>query len=162
MKVAITGHRPEDLDNIDQVIEKFESVLLSLNPSLVYVGMAAGIDLIAGEICLRNNIPFVACKPWAGHKPRIADKAVYHAVEKGAVEVVNVDVSNNYPGVWVYHNRNKYMVDNAEIVLAVWSGKQTGGTAACVKYANSQKKPLLQLNPGNLETNLLNSQHGLF
>lgn len=162
MRIAITGHRPEDLPNIKGVTEKLESVLFSFNPEMVYVGMAAGVDLIAGEICLRNNIPYAACKPWAGHTPRIADRNLYNRVEAGAAEVHNVDSSQSYPGVWVYHNRNKFMVDRAELVLAVWSGKTNGGTAACVKYAKQKQKSLLQLLPGTLETNMLNSQYGLF
>lgn len=41
------------------------------------------------------------------------------------------------------------MVDNSDLVVAVWSGKQSGGTFACVKYAKQKSKPLLQLNPMN-------------
>jgi uncharacterized phage-like protein YoqJ len=54
--------------------------------------------------------------------------------------VVNVNESIDYPGPKCYHDRNHWMVDNADRVLAYWSGKKSGGTYACVQYAEKQGK----------------------
>jgi uncharacterized phage-like protein YoqJ len=147
MKIAITGHRPEDLPKEEWANQALEDTLLEFRPTCLYVGMAAGVDTTAGEIALANNIPYIACKPWAGHVARIDDRQRYARLVNNAYEVVDVDPSKEYPGAWAYHNRNAYMVDNADFVVAVWSGKQSGGTWACIKYAKRKKKDIYQVNP---------------
>jgi uncharacterized phage-like protein YoqJ len=42
--------------------------------------------------------------------------------------------------------RNKYMVDNCDLLVAVWDGTN-GGTANCVNYANSVKRDLIIIDP---------------
>lgn len=42
--------------------------------------------------------------------------------------------------------RNEYMVDNSDIVIAVWDGTK-GGTYNCVKYAQKLEKKIIQINP---------------
>jgi uncharacterized phage-like protein YoqJ len=42
--------------------------------------------------------------------------------------------------------RNEYMVDNSDIVIAVWDGSK-GGTYNCVKYAEKLGKKIIVINP---------------
>jgi uncharacterized phage-like protein YoqJ len=42
--------------------------------------------------------------------------------------------------------RNEYMVDNSDIVVAVWDGTK-GGTGNCVRYAEKQGKKIIVINP---------------
>lgn len=42
--------------------------------------------------------------------------------------------------------RNEYMVENCDLLIAVWD-KSDGGTANCVKYAKSQRKNIIYINP---------------
>ena len=42
--------------------------------------------------------------------------------------------------------RNEYMVDNSDIVIAVWDGTK-GGTYNCVQYAKKKNKEIIQINP---------------
>lgn len=151
----MTGHRPEDLPNQEWVEAELKRTYLELKPELIYTGMAAGIDLLSAEVAHSLNIPYVATKPWAGHTPRIEDRIRYSTIEENADSVVNVDPSQTYPGVWVYHNRNVYMVDNSDFLIAVWSGKTKGGTYACVKYARQKQKPIYQINPIDMTSNWL-------
>lgn len=41
--------------------------------------------------------------------------------------------------------RNHSMVDMSEVVIAVYNGDETGGTANCVKYARKKDKKILIL-----------------
>ena len=46
--------------------------------------------------------------------------------------------------------RNRYMVDNADKVIAFWSGKRSGGTYSTILYAEKCKKPSLIVNLSQL------------
>lgn len=43
--------------------------------------------------------------------------------------------------------RNEYMVNNSDIIIAVWDGVKRGGTYNCVKYAQKLEKQIIQINP---------------
>ena len=51
--------------------------------------------------------------------------------------------------VRAYQQRNEAMVNNANYVFAVWTGKPVGGTANCIRYALSQGKDVYNLCPLN-------------
>lgn len=143
MKIAITGHRPEDITELEKDVRaKFKQTFEEAKPEAVITGMAAGVDLWAGDEARLLGIPIIAARPWAGHTPREQDAELYAALCDAAHEVVEVDDSDSYPGPWVYHKRNEWMVDNSTHVLAYWSGKEKGGTFACIKYARKVKKPV--------------------
>jgi uncharacterized phage-like protein YoqJ len=48
---------------------------------------------------------------------------------------------------WKMLNRNKWMVDNSDITIAVWNGDESGGTFHCVDYAKKQQKEIINLWP---------------
>ena len=140
MIVAFTGHRPEDSEPEATVRDKVRRTLEQRRPEVVISGMAAGFDLWAADEALGLGIEVVAARPWSTHAPRRNDVELYAKVINHAVTVVSVTETSTYPGPWVYHKRNEWMVDNADEVLAYWSGKKSGGTFACVNYANKKMK----------------------
>lgn len=138
LRLAITGHRPEDLPGKDAhewLVSTLTMVFHELNVSLVIQGMAAGADLCAAEAAIQSEIPFIAVKPWRGHGPRMGDEVIYQRALDCAQDVIEICGLTSFPGASVYHQRNEYMVDNVDAVLGVWNGKFTGGTAACLRYA---------------------------
>ena len=44
------------------------------------------------------------------------------------------------------HKRNRYMVDQADFIIAVWDGRPRG-TGRTVQYAQRQGKPVTIINP---------------
>lgn len=145
--VSITGHRPEAIDDMVWVRAAIKQAYADMQATKVIQGMAAGVDLWSAAEAWNSKIPFVAAKPWAGHTPRIADRKAYEWVVANAVEVVAVSSAEAFPGNFIYHTRNKYMVDNADAVLAVWDGSLRGGTYACFQYAVQQGKPIYRIDP---------------
>lgn len=143
---AITGHRPEKIPDMDRVYHALIVAYQEHGVTRVIQGMAAGVDLTSAKAAYASAIPFVCARPWFGHMPRVTDRKNYEAALKHAAETVAVDPANSYPGAWVYQKRNEWMVDNADIVIAVWDGTK-GGTANCVKYAEKVGKPIVNLAP---------------
>lgn len=47
---------------------------------------------------------------------------------------------------WLMQKRNEYMVDLADVVIAVWDGSNSG-TGNCVKYAQKCGKEIIQIAP---------------
>lgn len=46
--------------------------------------------------------------------------------------------------------RNHYMVDNCDVLIAVWDGTKKGGTYNCIKYAKKLGKRIIYINPANI------------
>lgn len=146
--VAITGHRPEKVGKYEPLVRQALRVAYEdLGAYRVIQGMASGVDLWAASEAFHANIPFVAVRPWAGHKPRRLDKVAYEMAVKHADEVVNVSDAEEYPGPWAYHERNHWMVHRCNILIAVWDGSETGGTYECLTYAEKMKTPVYYINP---------------
>lgn len=143
---AITGHRPEKIANWQYVEYQLALALQDQQIHVMIQGMAAGVDLRSARVAFSLNIPYIAARPWAGHKPRKADEIEYQKVLTHARRVVDVDPSIDYPGAWVYQKRNEWMVDNADMLVAVWDGSG-GGTANCVAYALKREVPIWRIDP---------------
>lgn len=45
--------------------------------------------------------------------------------------------------------RNEYMVDNADLIIAIWDGSKSG-TANCVNYAKKLNKEIIIINPKDI------------
>jgi len=146
--VAITGHRPEKVGKYEPIIRQALRVAYEdLGAYRVIQGMASGVDLWAASEAFHSNVPFIAARPWAGHKPRRLDNVAYAMAMKHAEEVVNVNAAEDYPGPWVYHDRNHWMVDRCNVLVAVWNGSESGGTYECVTYAQKMKTKIYYINP---------------
>jgi uncharacterized phage-like protein YoqJ len=144
--VAITGHRPEKIEDPIDVKVFLRREFERLAPDRVIQGCASGVDLWAGEMAIHMGFDVTSAKPWKGFKPRKADRELYEFVINNSKEVVDVTEYIAYPGPWVYQERNKWMVDNANLVLAVWDGT-AGGTKNCGDYAMKKNIPIIRYHP---------------
>lgn len=153
---AFTGYRPEKFpfgDNeadprCEQLKQKLFCEILRMTREGVSVfmsGMARGVDLWAAEAVLQiqNVKPSQKIELWAivpyDRQPlawSAKERARYQRILEQAahVEYISHDYYNG-----CLQKRNRYMVDHATHLLAVYDG-QPGGTASTVRYA--QKKGL--------------------
>ena len=149
---AFTGHRPKDLPEgfgFRQVGMAIRDFIDSegVPPSDFVTGGALGIDSWAAEYAIERMIPlhlFLPFEPevmarfWrdpavARLQRHIAYATTLHITQRGAYDVR------------AYQKRNEQMVDAADLVLAFWTGKKFGGTANCIRYAESVGKPVVNL-----------------
>lgn len=153
MIVSFTGHRPEEISGYggglcqDWVIQQLNNILYLTKPSLAISGMALGVDQWAAANCTYLNIPWIAAIPFVGQEkvwpPESQDQ--YWRILKNAKEVKIVSEGGYSPEKMQL--RNEWMVDNSDLVIAVWNGVPKGGTANCVRYAELVKKPILRIDP---------------
>lgn len=144
------------------------------------VGGALGVDMVAGLVLCklkedRNNngvrenfareaynntrlgTPYIhLILPCIGYNNRW----IYDRDKKDLARIEGMSHYKSNP-VWVchgdfhigmLHKRNEYMVDYTNLVIAVWDGREKGGTWACLRYARSKHRDILIVNPYTLET----------
>jgi uncharacterized phage-like protein YoqJ len=162
LRVCFTGHRPERIggyDNLEaervikqELTQHVRSIMLSdLSTDVEFItGMAQGFDTIAGEVIvkLKNKYPkrikLIAAIPFVGQQNKWTYEGQKRYIELliQCDNIVWVDETGYAP--WKMHNRNKWMVDHSNEVVALWSGS-SGGTANCIAYANKVGKKATNL-----------------
>lgn len=157
MKMAITGHRPHKLGNdyqlqselIANIKRIIQTQIDTYMPETLITGMALGIDTLFAMMAVENNIPFIAAIPFKGQDSMwpTASKKTYLYLLNQAKEVVVVSEGNFSPEKM--QKRNEWMVDNCDLLIAVWDGS-SGGTANCMKYAVGEGKQIIRINPQRL------------
>jgi uncharacterized phage-like protein YoqJ len=149
MVIAGTGHRPDKLggysdEAFNRLVGIAEEYLTANRPEKVISGMALGWDQALAQACINLDIPFLAALPFKNMEvkwPRESQDKYNRILSHASLSVV---VSEGEYAPWKMQVRNKYMVDNSEMILAMYDGT-SGGTANCINYANSVGKPIVNL-----------------
>lgn len=152
--VAFTGHRPSKLKcgyntsgkEYDIIKQNIKRELNILKPEYCISGMALGIDSIAAEACIELDIPFIAAIPFEGQEkvwPKASQDRYHELLSKA--ESKHVVCEGGYVA-WKLQKRNEWMVDKCNLLLAYWDGSN-GGTANCVRYAESKNKLITIIDP---------------
>ena len=176
VRVAFTGHRPRDMYGYDE--NRTENVMIKRwllstvlkiakkYPNAHFIaGGALGTDTWGAEAVLeaKKHFPDVKLEiavPCLNQESRWnhESKVRYHKILKQADIVTYVsDKPYTYQSM---QKRNEYMVDNAHVIIAVWSGKQRGGTYNCLQYARQVGRTILILNPLNFTTQKIKRKKG--
>lgn len=115
-------------------------------------GGALGVDTWGAEAVLSYkdilpDIRLVIARPFVGQETRWRkeDRDKYTKILDMADEVVTIN-GGSYEA-WKMLSRNKWMVNNSELVIAVFNGVNKGGTYHCISYARKLKKPIYIINP---------------
>lgn len=162
MRISVTGHRPKDLFGYDLrhpgydimknfFYKKFDELALSGKFTAISGG-AQGVDQIfawcavkwqAKNPGLLHNLLAMPCAGQSSKWPLAGQKS-FENLRKRMDEVI---VLQEFYTPDCMDKRNQYMVNNSDIVLAVWTGKAKGGTANCVRYADKVGKNIIVLHP---------------
>lgn len=149
MIIAGTGHRPNKLggygnDVFESLIQLATLALEKYEPARVISGMALGWDQALAQAAINLSVPFDAYVPFTGMDAKwpTSSQQYYLSLLCNAREVVECSP----PGYSAYKMqvRNERMVDDCDLLLALWDGS-TGGTANCLKYAVTQQRPVKNL-----------------
>ena len=100
-------------------------------------GFASGVDLMFADIVaeMKKTYPITleAAIPYPD-RMKTPDETFQRLI--GCCDVVKIHSDHYFKGC--YEVRNRYMVDSAGLVIAVWDGRDSGGTAATVRYAKAR------------------------
>lgn len=176
---CFTGHRPNSLPCkydeshkhcliIKEQLNKQIRLAIESGYTTFLSGMAVGADIWAAEavISLKTEFPqisLVAILPFANQASRWGAnlKARYDEIISNCDDVVSLqqDYSKG-----CMHIRNKELVDRSSRVIAVYDGRETGGTAYTVSLAMKKRLDVFFINsrePEVLTTPFLGSEFNL-
>lgn len=157
MIAGITGHR--ELENIDWVKTKMQELIYELKIIYGYTCLAVGADQLFAELLIVNNIKFTAVIPCTNYEATFEKETLdYFLLSKNMASKL-IELNNNQPSEKAFNEGGKTVVDNSEIIIAVWNGdeaKGLGGTADIVHYAKQLDKKIIHLNPISKTKNLIN------
>ncbi len=144
--VALTGHRtrglrPEATDLIRDAIGR----LTAQHPGALWLaGGATGADMIAtSELLDRGQqvrlilpfVPAIQAQQWSLEQRQVL---LDHVARASGVEVVAEHYS-----VAAYHERNRRLVQQADLLVAFYDGRPTGGTYQTIQAAASRQLPVM-------------------
>lgn len=164
---AITGYRPtrfrfkynennKDCKRLKRRMEEQFSLLYQKGVRHFIVGGALGVDMWAGEILLLmkekeefSEIAITMALPFEGY-----DSNWDQPSRERTTRIQNnakVLVIGTEPGTSSYIKRNHFMVDHADVLLAVYDNdrKIRSGTAMMVRYAERKNRPIILIHPDN-------------
>ena len=163
---AFTGHRPHKFpwhyDEADSRCVALKAALAAQITALTetgvtdfYSGGADGVDCWAALIVLdlRKKNPALNLHlilPHEGQADKWSDSAQerYHSI-LGQADSVDYVSRKYYDGCML--DRNRRLVDSADLLLAVYNGERRGGTAATVRYARKSGHKITILDPVSLK-----------
>ena len=152
-RCCFTGHRPQKLSRpVDDIKVDLENEILAAvrdGYTCFITGMACGTDIWAGNIVLRlkdrfPDLKLIAAVPF----PEVAAcwpdewKQKYHFLLSRAdwVQFICPEYCAE-----AYRLRNRWMVDHASRIIAVYDGKP-GGTENTIRYARQAGITVVTLN----------------
>ena len=163
---AFTGHRPQNLPwqfneadtnclKLKQILNQQISQLAKNGFTDFLSGMALGSDTWAAEavLNLRKKNPalklhcILPCKTQAEKWP-VSEQERYQKILAQADSIFCTS-RNYHPNCML--ERNRFMVEKAHLLLAVYNGQPHSGTAAAVRHAQKLGCDIIIINPISLQ-----------
>ena len=154
--LGVTGHRlnklaPANVCYSDEVLKDLIRLALKklreLEPCQVITRMALGWDCAIAIAALYLEIPIVAAVPFEGQESQWPEQSqvryqkILRKIERNRGEI-NIVSKGAYSAKKMLI-RDEYIVDCSDIILALWDGGQSGGTAHTVRYAQKKRRTII-------------------
>ena len=136
---CVTGHRDipaEETAHVKEALRREIGKAVNDGFTVFLSGFADGVDQYFAEMILelQNKNPDLKL---------IAQPT--HALLDACAEVIVIQEEYR-PNV--YSKRNRYMVEHADRVIAVYDGREKGGTVKTIRYAHQFRKELREIPVG--------------
>ncbi len=154
MVCCVTGHRSqgfpfergllsgEKFNLYINELDKITRELIDKGYNHFITGMAEGadIDFAKSVLCCKEYYDYIKLEAALPLPIEYKGEREY-ILQKSDIKTV---VSTHYFRGCM-QKRNCYMVDKSDLVLAIWNGKESGGTWNTIKYARSKNKEIRYL-----------------
>lgn len=144
---CFTGHRDVPEDRVSYVKNELRREIgeaVADGYEHFISGFAEGVDLLAAEIVLElqkdwPSMTLEAAIPYRGRLEKLKGSAVTAALLHGCSDV-NVYCEDYTTECHTLRNRS--MVDKSGRVIAIYDGREKGGTAQTIRYADALSRDL--------------------
>lgn len=148
MIIAVTGHRPDKLQNeynlkgpvSNWIRTELEKKVNQYRPDTMISRMALGVDTIWALLAIDLGIHLLAVLPFIGQEKKwpVESQNLYHKILAHKNTIVKVVCEPGY-SPWKMQKGNEWMTNECDTLLGVWDGSD-GGTKNCLDYAYSISK----------------------
>lgn len=163
---AFTGHRPSsyrfgydeehpDCSKIKTLMTMQIVTLIENGVTTFLTGMALGADIWGAEIVLAckkrySGLRLIAVIPCETQANRwsVEQRERYFNILSECDETVYI--SRHYTKDCMFR-RNRWLIDHANFVLAIFNGSPKGGTAYTVSYAYAKKRAVIIIDPNTFD-----------
>ena len=152
---CVTGHRSIPSNQTESVRQGLEQVVrqaITDGYNAFISGFADGVDLMFVEIVSQTmqenpRIKLIAAIPYRKRLETLQKRERTKALLEQCAEIY-VAAEEYLPSVYV--KRNHYMVERSDRVIAVFDGRDSGGTVGTIRLAHQMKKELWEIPVGPL------------
>jgi hypothetical protein len=150
MKIGITGHQRRAGLNWSWTTSTIRSELAKRADAAIGLSsLAAGADQVFAQQALDLGMVVWAVLPFEGYERCFAG-ADLSAYQRTLARCRVTQLHGAAMTDAAYYAAGKYIVDEADLLFAVWDGKQSaglGGTGDVVAYAKQTGRKILHLDP---------------
>ena len=152
---CVTGHRDipaEQTSHIKKSLAQEVDRAISGGFTCFISGFADGVDLlfagiVAERIAKNPALKLIAAIPYQKRLDTLRKAERTKALIDLCAEIY-VAAEEYHPSA--YAKRNRYMVERSDRVIAVYDGREKGGTVGTIRLAHTMKKELREIAAGNI------------
>ena len=161
---CVTGHRDipqKEINKVKAALRREVDLAVKEGFTRFMSGFAEGVDQYFAEIVLEKKkknpaLELIAVIPYQKRLDNLMEKRRTYEMLEACADVV-VMQEKYHPSV--YSHRNRYMAEHSDRVIAVYDGREKGGTVRTIRFAHQMKKEFREIPVGGKEENLLISYY---
>ncbi len=152
---SVTGHRnlpQKEIGRVKTALRREIDSAVADGFTRFMSGFADGVDQYIAEIVLEKKktnpaLELIAVVPYQKRLDNLMEKGRTYEMLEACADVV-VMQEKCHPSV--YSHRNRYMVEHSDRVIAVYDGREKGGTVRTIRFAHQMKKELREIPVGEI------------
>lgn len=152
---CVTGHRnlpQNEINKLKTALRREIDLAIADGYTRFMSGFSDGVDQYFSETVLerkkaRPELELVAVIAYQKRLDRLKEKGKTYELLKTCADVV-VMQEEYHPSV--YSKRNRYMVEHSDRVIAVYDGREKGGTVRAIRFAHQMRKELREIPVGEI------------
>ena len=152
---CVTGHRDlpqKEINRVKAAVRKEIERAIADGFTCFMSGFAEGVDQYFAEIVLEMRrlnpaLELVAVIPYQKRLDNLQKKKRTYKMLETCADIIVIR-EEYQPSV--YSHRNRYMVEHSDRVIAVYDGREKGGTVGTIRFTHVLKKELREIPVGEI------------